>query len=286
MTLPPERALTQHSRWHWPLIDQPVDTRSLVMQEWKHAGDSPIIAARPRKRPGQPTPPSAYLLKVGRDALGERLYALAARHFHLPSAVIWWTTSADLPEVAIRFEPAAWRPQRIDPVVGLATLEGREARLCNPLDYYRHLALSDLLGEDDGVEFMVCEDVLFRIDAAGTGWTLFSFLLQQFLQPEGGTGTAYPLDLSPLAQATLDGLRQEASGYQVYREMLAEIVAWTELPGFLADDLRTCPAARCQFIPAVVGAAFHREIPPLSGLADAVEVYLRHQQDAIKGLLL
>src|SRR5690242_10441128 len=96
--------------WSWAGIDAPVDIDALVLRDWKHRGDSPIIAARPRKPRGAPLPAPTYFVKVGRDAIGERLYSLAARHFGLPSAVVSWTTAADLHEAAIRFEPDAWWP--------------------------------------------------------------------------------------------------------------------------------------------------------------------------------
>lgn len=185
-----------------------------------------------------------------------------------------WTTTTDMLEAAIRFEPAAWRPERIDPVQGTATTAEHSVRLRNPLDYYRHLALSDVLGEPDGAEFMVCEEVLFRIDAAAAGWFLFSFFVRQLLPSATEDGTAAPLDLSPQIRVTLEGLRRDAApGYQVYVEMLSQIATWAEMPTYLAGDLRTCPAAE----------ATYKEQPPL---ADAIEAYLRRQQLAIKTLLL
>lgn len=273
----------QPAPWSWSLIDQPVDVSSLILREWKHAGDSPIIAARPRKPRGGPLPPPTFLLKAGRDAIGERLYSLAAYHFHLPSAVVAWTTRSDVPEAAIRFEPDAWRPRRIAPEQEVATTEERAVTLRNSLDYFRHLALSSLLGEYDGAEFMVWQQLLFRIDAAATGWTLFSFYLSR-MHPSALRGNAEPQeDLSPLMRTTIDHLREETPpGYQAYLGMVAEIGAWDELPVHLANDLRTCPAAGCQFLSPV---AFPWELPSLPTLADAVEAYLRKSQRMLTALL-
>jgi hypothetical protein len=274
----------QPTSWPWPVIDQPVDISTLLLREWKHAGDSPIIAGRPRTRRGAPLPQPAYLLKVGRDAIGERLYALAARHFALPSAIVTWTTASDLHEAAIRFEPGAWRPQRLDPALGVAIAAGRSVSLHNPLDYYRHLALSAFLDDYDGAEFLVSQGWLFRIDAAAVGWHLFDVYLRQVIQPEERHTSEVPASLSSLIQVTTEGIRKDpAPAYQVYIEMMAQIAAWTELPAALADDLRTCPAAACQLLPTEVQEALPQEIP---SLADAVEAYLRQQQHAITWLFL
>src|SRR5215472_10610517 len=78
----------QPSLWNWPEDDALVNLSTFVLKEWKHPGDSPIALARPRKRHGELTPPPAYLLKWGRDAIGERLYSLVACHLNLPSTVV------------------------------------------------------------------------------------------------------------------------------------------------------------------------------------------------------
>jgi hypothetical protein len=271
----------QQTGWSWPLLDQPVDVSALILREWTHEGDSPIIAARPRKQRGAPVPPPTYLLKVGRDAIGERLYSLAARHFDLPSAVVSWTTAAEVHEAAIRFEPDAWRPRRIDPEQGTATTNDQQVTLRNPLDYYRHLALSDLLGEYDGAEFMVWQETLFRIDAATTGWSLFAAYLRLLRHAADEDSTETPEPHSSLTLFTLDHLRTNApTGAQVYLDMVARIVAWHDLPTVLATELRTCPAAQSLLLSprACVQAA-------LPALADAVEASLRQHQQVLKTLL-
>lgn len=286
LTQQPTTRQMPSSRWHWPQSDHPLDMSALIVCEWKHSGDSPMRAARPRKRPGHPMPPPSFLLKCGRDAIGERLYALVARHFDLPSAVVHWTTCADLPEVAIRFESAAWRPERIDPQHGIATADEQDVQLQNPSDYYRHLALGAFLDDYDGAEFLVCRDLLVRIDAAACGWSLFSSFLSNLFRPGGVGDTAPPVALSSLVRTTADGLQQETTqGYHLFLETLAEIVAWAELPTSLADDLRACPTAPCRLLPPDVEQFLHRAPPTLSELADAIELYLRQQQQALTLLL-
>lgn len=276
---------TEVSCWKWPTLDQPVELSGYVLREWKHPGDSPMLSARPRKKRGARAPLPDWLIKGGRDAVGERLYSLAACHFHLPSAVVFWTIQPDEPLAAIRFEPDAWRPRRIDPERGLAFAEGEGTPLDNPQDYYCHLALSDLLGEYDGAEFMVRGGTLFRIDAASTGWTYVAEALTQFLHPEE-TETERPLFLASAFRATVEGLqRASPPGCQVYLDACAQIAAWAELPEQLAADVRTCPAAASSLVPAFLGVLGPREAPTVAQLADGVEAFLRRQWEALTRLL-
>lgn len=245
----------QPSLWQWPEDDSPVDLNTFVLKEWKHPGDSQIALARTRKRRSEPTPPPAYLLKWGRDAIGERIYFLVARHLKLPSAVVFWSIYPEMPEVAIRFEPDAWRPDTIDPATGLASSAARNVSLQNPLDYYRHLAISDFLGDVDGAEFMVRHEALFRIDAAAIGWRLFSSALNQlFYRTEERTRE----HATQSFRVTAENLRKYTpDGYQAYQDTLEQMAAWAGLPEQVAEDLRTCPAAGAGAQPgrAVAGRA-------------------------------
>lgn len=269
--------------WQWPEDDSPVDLGVFILKEWKHPGDSQIAFARPRKRRGEPTPPPAYLLKWGRDAVGERIYSLVARHLKLPSAVVFWSIYPEMPEVAIRFEPDAWRPDAIDPATSLARSAGRTVSLRNSLDYYRHLAISDFLGDVDGVEFMVRQEVLFRIDAAAVGWRLFSSALNQLFYRTQERPTEHA---TQAFRVTAEHLREHTpDGYQAYQDTLEQMAAWAGLQEQVAEDLRTCPAAGALLFPAPLAGSVLGEAPSLSVFADAVDASLCQQQIAIKSLL-
>ncbi len=275
---------TEVAGWEWPPLDQPVELSRYVLREWQHTGDSPMLSARPRKTRGAKEPLPAWLIKEGRDAVGERLYALAACHFQLPSAVVRWTPHPRKLQAAIRFEPDAWRPRQIDPERGLAFAEDEGTPLDNPQDYYRHLALSDLLGEYDGAEFMVSGSTLFRIDAASTGWACVAQALSQYLYPE--EAVTRPPFLASAFQATVEGLaRDSQEGLRCYLDACAQMAAWVELPERLAADMRTCPAAGSYPLPAVFGLLWPKAAPTMAQLADEIETFLRRQREVLMGLL-
>lgn len=235
--------------WDWPADDHPIDLQPFVVQEWKHDGDSPKGLAHPHRQRGETIPPPTYLLKWGRDAIGERAYSVVARHLNVPSAVVWWTTAPDLPEAAIRFEPDAWRPEDISVERGQATLKERVEHLLNPLDYYRHLALGAVLGEHDGQEFLVRQQVLFRIDAAYVGWTFASAAIVLLGSKVAGkqAGPSYRVrDFEGL----LTSVQHHAPyGEQPFVETLEYLAEWAALPDQVATEILACPAVRSMIFP-------------------------------------
>jgi hypothetical protein len=170
--------------WDWPEDDTPLCLDDFVLRRWQaHTGDSVIVRAFPQRPNGAIGKRPTYLLKYGADAIGERIYSVLARRLRLPSEVVRWTSEPTLLEAAIRFEPRAHRPRRIDPAHAIATDErGRGEPIHNPLDYAAHLALSQVLGEADGVEVMLRDGVLFRIDAADVGSGVFSAALAEHVR--------------------------------------------------------------------------------------------------------
>jgi hypothetical protein len=236
----------QLSKWTWPVSDHLLPLATFSLREWtEHKGDSPITLAfsrTPRRRGRSPHP--AFLLKKGASAIGERTYYHLARYLDLPSAVVTWTDYAEIPVAAIRFEPAAWRPDKIDTESGTAISENRVELLANPLDYYRHLALCYAMDEADDTEFMVREDVLFRIDAASVGDALWSAVVSALSRDlsgkEPGDGGSQRHDSISWVGERLRS--SEPQGYAIYMETLARIVSHPEWDEVIERDLRTCPA--------------------------------------------
>lgn len=272
--------------WDWPADDYPVDLQPLVVQEWKHDGDSPKGLARPHRRHGETLPPPTYLLKWGRDAIGERVYSAVARHLNMPNAVVRWTTYPDLPEAAIRFEPDAWRPEDISVERGLASLKGRVEPLLNPLDYYRHLALSMVLGEYDGEEFMVLQQVLFRIDAASVGWTLAGEAFDLLGNKAAGKQADPPRRVRDFGKYITSIQQHEPYGEQPFVETLEHLAEWVGLPDQVSAEILACPAVRSFILPKKMAQASivsTRSVIPL--IAEVAASYLRQQQRAIKSAL-
>jgi hypothetical protein len=155
------------SQWQWNDPPEPVELSGLVIRLKPQQGDSATWLARRRKQPYTPEPSPRYLLKRGKDAINERIASWLAERYDLPHQVVRWTRENQYPEVAIRFEGAAYRPEKIDPPAGTATINGTVAPLHNLADYYRH-KVAAFLEEEDGEEFMLRDGFLFRIDAAAT----------------------------------------------------------------------------------------------------------------------
>ncbi|MBA3826694.1 MAG: hypothetical protein H0X24_22700 [Ktedonobacterales bacterium] len=140
----------------------------MVIRPMTVSGDSKKWLARPRKKPHAAPPAPMYLLKRGKDAINERVASWLAQRYVIPHQIVRWTTADRFPEVAIRFETAAYRPDKIDAKTATALTHGSSSFILNPLDYYRHVALALFLDERDGEEFLITEWTLFRIDAAAT----------------------------------------------------------------------------------------------------------------------
>ncbi|HLV97680.1 MAG TPA: hypothetical protein VKT82_03290 [Ktedonobacterales bacterium] len=272
--------------WDWSTDDQPVELQPFLVQEWKHDGDSRKGEARPHRRRGEAKPPPTYLLKWGRDAIGERVYSAVARHLNMPSTVVRWTTYPDLPEAAIRFEPDAWRPEDISVERGLASLQGRVEFLLNPLDYYRHLALSMVLGEYDGEEFMVRQQVLFRIDAASVGWTLAGKAFDLLGNKAAGKQADPSRRVRDFGRYITSIQQHEPYGEQPFVETLQYLAEWADLPDQVGAEILACPAVRSFILPKKMAQASKvpsRSMIPL--IAEVAASYLRQQQQAIKSAL-
>ncbi len=211
------------------------------------------------------------------------MYSAVARHLNLPSAVVRWTTYPDLPEAAI---PDAWWPEDISVERGLASLKGRVESLLNPLDYYRHLALSMVLGEYDGEEFMVRQQVLFRIDAASVGWTLAGEAFD-LLGTKAAEKQADPPRRVRDFGRYITSIQQEAPcGKQPFVETIEYLAEWAGLPDQVAAEILACPAVHSFVLPKSFAQTCHiaaQSMMPF--IAEAASSYLRQQQQAIKSAL-
>src|SRR5581483_7580038 len=120
----PQPLRPEQSAWTWPVDDQtPVDITSYYVSKYSKGGLSYWVgAARSIGSTAQDweqrrKAPIAYLLKVGSDAIHERLYYRIARALDLPQQHVFWAVTppyTDLVAAAIQFEPEAFFPKSID----------------------------------------------------------------------------------------------------------------------------------------------------------------------------
>lgn len=288
------------SHWDWPATDTLVDLTPYVLRKWtEHHGDSPITLARPHKRRGDTAPPPpAYLLKKTASAIGERTYYLLARLLDLPSTVALWADYDEDPVAAIRYEPAAWRPDRLAEQ-GIAASGDRIERLVNPLDEYRHSALYYLLGECDDIEFMVRDGVLFRIDAASVGDALWSAAVRAVAETVPGItwGTSAAQRVGNIAWGGEHLHADSPEGYAVYLDTLERVLRHPEWDEVVANDLRTCPARTWRMdlhkLPPLDELTSSQralmqawaEVPLMDHIADAYLARMAHQRAVIQQLL-
>lgn len=167
---PPDQPL----RWSWPPDDrQPVDLSSDALAPYAQAGDSEILAARltdstaehgTRRR----SPPIAYLVTFGADAVAERYSYRLARALDLPQQHVFWSVFPGTSRVmaAIRYEASAYFPHRITPEDGTVSYQGQVLPIVNAWDYVRHDVLHHVCGSPDGNNGMVRTEALCGIDAA------------------------------------------------------------------------------------------------------------------------
>src|SRR5215469_9012239 len=110
--------------WEWPLDDQtPVDMTPYYVSKYHKGGLSYWVGAARRIGPTaqdweqRRKAPITYLLKVGNDAIHERLYYVLARALNIAQQHVFWAIKPpykDLISVAIQFEQEAFFPKSID----------------------------------------------------------------------------------------------------------------------------------------------------------------------------
>ena len=90
-------SLSEQSAWKWPLDNQtPVDITAYYVSKYTKGGRSYWVGAARRVGPTaqdweqRRKAPIVYLLKVGSDAIHERLYSILARTLNLPQQHVFW----------------------------------------------------------------------------------------------------------------------------------------------------------------------------------------------------
>src|SRR2546429_3030783 len=153
------KPLTEEVTWSWPLDDQtPVDITPYYVSKHSKGGLSYWVGAARRIGPTaqewehRRKAPISYLLKVGEDAIHERLYYLLARALNLPQQHVFWAITPphrDLVAVAIQFEQTAFFPKRIDIATKTVVYRRKTYVIANAEDYWRHEILHHYCGTGD-----------------------------------------------------------------------------------------------------------------------------------------
>jgi len=222
----------EKSVWSWPLDDQtPVDITPYYVSKYPKGGLSYWVGAARCVGPTMEDweqrrkAPIKYLLKVGKDAIHERLYYVLARALNLPQQQVFWAVTPpyqDLVAVAIQFEAEAFFPKTIDIATKTVLYRRRNYAVVNSEDFWRHEVLHRYCGTGDIHQAMVKGNVLFGIDAADCGF------------------------LPPISQ---DHWKHFLEHYQthdparllVLREMMHHIADHPELPDLVEQELANAP---------------------------------------------
>jgi hypothetical protein len=173
---PSQGSFPQPSLWNWPCDDQtPVDLTPYYVTKHGKGGLSYWVGAARRIGPTvqdweqRRKAPIVYLLKVGSDAIHERLYYVLARALNLPQQHVFWAVTPphhDLIAVAIQFEQGAFFPKQIDIPTKTAWYRRKRFFVPNAEDFWRHEVLHYYCGTGDIHQAMIKGNVLFGIDAA------------------------------------------------------------------------------------------------------------------------
>jgi hypothetical protein len=169
--------------------------------------------------------PITYLLKVGNDAIHERLYYVLARVLNLPQQHMFWVIkppSTDLVAVAIQFEREAFFPKRIDVSTKTVTYRRKNYVVPNAEDYWRHEVLHYYCGTGDIHQVMVKGNVLFGIDAADCSFH-------------------HPISQNYWENLLEDYQTHDPARLPVFREMMQRIADHPELPDLVEQELANAP---------------------------------------------
>jgi hypothetical protein len=185
--------LTPEVVWPWPDHDSIVALDPLVWIEWRRRGDShKWLAYDPDAwhALGRDATP-LWLLKVGADAVAERLTYLIARLIDLPCQHVFWGAADDMTIAAIRFIPDACSMRRLhhrqdgSPYV---IVRRRRVRVQNERDCIGHVALQLLFMDLDGGECLIdpAYGIIVRVDGAfGHMWASQALILAKEEDPDG-----------------------------------------------------------------------------------------------------
>jgi len=224
--------LTEEGVWSWPLDDRtPVDITPYYVSKYRKGGFSYWIGAarcvgstiedweQRRKAPIR------YLLKVGKDAIHERLYYVLARTLNLPQQHVFWAVKPpyqDLVAVAIKFEAEAFFPKTINASTKTVLYRRKNYAVVNVEDFWRHEVLHSYCGTGDIHQAMVKGNVLFGIDAADCSF------------------------LPPISQEHWEHFLEHYQTHDparlpVLREMIQHIADHSELPDLVEQELANAP---------------------------------------------
>lgn len=172
--MPPYPSFIEPPFWSWPVDDQtPVDITPYYVTKHVKSGLSYWVGAARRVGPTaqeweqRRKAPIIYLLKVGSDAIHERLYYVLARTLNLPQQHVFWAITPphnDLIAVAIQFEQDAFYPKRIDIPTKTAWYRRKSLAVSNAENFWRHDVLHYYCGTGDIHQAMIKGNVLFGID--------------------------------------------------------------------------------------------------------------------------
>jgi len=218
--------------WNWPLDDRaPVDITPYYVSKYSKGGLSYWVGAARSIGPTaqdweqRRKAPIVYLLKVGSDAIHERLYYRIARTLDLPQQHVFWAVTpphTDLVAAAIQFEPEAFFPKKIDVSTKTVLYRRRTYFVPNAEDFWRHDVLHYYCGSGDIHQAMVKGNMLFGIDAADCAFRA-PFLENYW-------------------QHYLDHYQaQDPARLPVIYEMMQRIAHHSELPELVEQELREAP---------------------------------------------
>ena len=167
---------SEQALWSWPLDDHtPIDITPYYVSKYPKSGMSYWIGAARYIGPTiddweqRRKAPIVYLLKVGSDAVHERLYYVLARILNLPQQHVFWAVTpphTDLIAVAIRYEQEAFYPKKIHVSTNTAVYRRKNYFVANAEDFWRHDVLHYYCGTGDIHQAMIKGNILFGIDAA------------------------------------------------------------------------------------------------------------------------
>lgn len=203
-------------------------------QDWEQRRKTPIV----------------YLLKVGSDAIHERLYYRIARTLDLPQQHVFWAVTpphTDLVAAAIQFEPEAFFPKKIDVSTKTVLYRRRIHFVPNAEDFWCHDVLRSYCGSGDIHQAMVKGNMLLGIDAADCAFRA-PFLENYW-------------------QRYLDHYQaQDPTRLPVISEMMQRIAHHAELPELIKQELREAPGpvlehlAHQPFLPNENMRVMHNEL--------------------------
>ncbi|GHO66854.1 hypothetical protein KSC_057460 [Ktedonobacter sp. SOSP1-52] len=228
----PHMPLDEETAWNWPVdVQTPVDITQYYVCKHRKSGLSYWVGAA--RRIGQTAhdweqrrkAPISYLLKVGSDAIHERLYYVLARALNLPQQHVFWAVTPphrDLVAVAIQFERDAFFPKRIDVTNKTVLYRRKRYAIINAEDFWRHEVLHYYCGTGDIHQAMVKGKVLFGIDAADCRFytPFLEDRWQRFLEHHQ---------------------KHNPAGLPVLREMMHRIVEHPEVPDLVEHELANAP---------------------------------------------